>query len=1164
MLCGFVCAQGQTVQSIPLPSLPQNSKIMIWGDSVTEVPAYYPRYVEGYVLACAGRQDVKFFTTGHSGATLSETISREIDLQAFNPSIVMFFYGNNDISFGSTAAEWDGNVQAAFSLYRGKGITAIIDGPGYADDTFSSDPAATQQQQQTLTTFSNIGHTEAVNYGEYQSDICDRMALVYNAAEPVLGPNYTFGVHFDPNGGLMAAYEDVKTLACDGNIGAITVDMSAGTATATTGHTVVSYANGTVVLDSTRYPFCYDFDPNEYNGASGFASILPYLPFSQDLNKFTLTVKNLGAASANVTWGSQTVSFTAAQLSAGVNLPANFTTTPFDTTFAQVMNAILDKQFFENFEVKGTSNYYGNDNGGNPDTYMMAVQSQLDASMKALIVPVRNTIAIVPAGSSTQVVPVITGTMVAYPITGQSFSYQISALHTPSSYSATGLPSGLTFNTTTGVISGAPAAAGKSVVTLTATNNSGPSLPTTLTLYTTNPLPNTPYFTNANTATATVGTPFSFQATAANNPTNYFFSVPSNQGTEPPNSSLPPGLTYNTYTGVISGTPTLAGTYPLQLAAINSNLNNGIPTMTVTLTVNPSGGGTPPAPTGLAATAGSGQVNLNWSASAGAASYDIYRGTSAGNESATAIATNVGATTYSDTSVTSGTTYYYTVTAVNASGQSGISNEAHATPLQGLPTVPTNLSAVGGNDQVSLAWTASTGAASYNVYRGTLPDQENTTPIATGITTATYVDTTVTNGPTYYYKVAAVNNVGTTAYSNEANAATGVNGGVTVYYQDSFSRSGDLTGSAPDVADASGATWANTAGSGQYPLNGATASINPSAYSWSAEYLPVNGTSGITLDGTKNFTLSVVITPSAVAAARTGISLNTAVPGGLYSSALAGMSTGSGFAGAYAFNTNVLSYNFGPGITGATTISLVYSASAATLTYNVGGTVIYTQTGVTPAQIASIRYVALGDDGYGGGAATPAPTFDSFTLAVGNAGTVSPAELASAVSRLVHGSSGSFDLALPLTGTPAVEDRAAANGYSLVLTFSQTVTSLSATLGIQSGHTGTAVGTVGTPIINGTTVTIPLTGVGNAQRLNIHLANIQPGGGSADVPINVLVGDVNGDGAVSSLDIPPISAAYGTIGGQPKFNMRADINCDGAVSSVDLVPVKTYYGTHLP
>ena len=89
---------------------------------------------------------------------------------------------------------------------------------------------------------------------------------------------------------------------------------------------------------------------------------------------------------------------------------------------------------------------------------------------------------------------------------------------------------------------------------------------------------------------------------------------------------------------------------------------------------------TPPAPTGLTATAGNGSVALSWNASSGATSYEIYRGTSSGGESTTPIATNVAGTSFTDSSVSNGTTYWYEVTALNGSLQSGDSNEASATP----------------------------------------------------------------------------------------------------------------------------------------------------------------------------------------------------------------------------------------------------------------------------------------------------------------------------------------------------------------------------------------------------------------------------------------------------------------------------------------------------
>jgi len=93
------------------------------------------------------------------------------------------------------------------------------------------------------------------------------------------------------------------------------------------------------------------------------------------------------------------------------------------------------------------------------------------------------------------------------------------------------------------------------------------------------------------------------------------------------------------------------------------------------------GGGNPPAaPTGLTATAGSGKVDLSWTTSAGATSYNVYRGNSAGGESATPLATGIANGSYTDNTGTAGATYYYVVAALNAYGKSGNSNEASAAP----------------------------------------------------------------------------------------------------------------------------------------------------------------------------------------------------------------------------------------------------------------------------------------------------------------------------------------------------------------------------------------------------------------------------------------------------------------------------------------------------
>jgi len=210
-----------------------------------------------------------------------------------------------------------------------------------------------------------------------------------------------------------------------------------------------------------------------------------------------------------------------------------------------------------------------------------------------------------------------------------------------------------------------------------------------------------------------------------------------------------------------------SGSHTLTFAGTNNALS-GMFLDDVQVSVGPPSA--PPAPTGLSATAGVNSVSLNWSASAGAASYNVYQGAVSGGENLVPIATGVSVTSYSNTGLTNGSPYFYKVVAVNPAGKSGYSNEASATPQIAAPAAPTYLSAMPGNAEVALSWTASPSAASYNVYQGESAGGESATPIATGITTASYTSTGLTNSTAYFYKVAAVNAGGTSAYSEEASA----------------------------------------------------------------------------------------------------------------------------------------------------------------------------------------------------------------------------------------------------------------------------------------------------------------------------------------------------------------------------------------------------------
>lgn len=90
-----------------------------------------------------------------------------------------------------------------------------------------------------------------------------------------------------------------------------------------------------------------------------------------------------------------------------------------------------------------------------------------------------------------------------------------------------------------------------------------------------------------------------------------------------------------------------------------------------------------------------------------------------------------------------------------------------APPPPALPAAPTGLTAVPGSNQVTLSWNSVAGAATYNVYRGTTPNGQGNTPLASALAGVVFVDNSVTNATTYYYKVAAVNAAGTGPRSAE-------------------------------------------------------------------------------------------------------------------------------------------------------------------------------------------------------------------------------------------------------------------------------------------------------------------------------------------------------------------------------------------------------------
>jgi hypothetical protein len=127
----------------------------------------------------------------------------------------------------------------------------------------------------------------------------------------------------------------------------------------------------------------------------------------------------------------------------------------------------------------------------------------------------------------------------------------------------------------------------------------------------------------------------------------------------------------------------------LVVSSVTSKLNNSV-FSNVQITGGDGGAPRviPAAPAMLLASPGDGSVPLRWQASFGATGYTVGRSEFSGGPYET-IASGVTGSSYTDTSVTNGTTYYYTVTATNSAGASDPSSADSATPVRPMVNVAT-------------------------------------------------------------------------------------------------------------------------------------------------------------------------------------------------------------------------------------------------------------------------------------------------------------------------------------------------------------------------------------------------------------------------------------------------------------------------------------------
>ena len=219
---------------------------------------------------------------------------------------------------------------------------------------------------------------------------------------------------------------------------------------------------------------------------------------------------------------------------------------------------------------------------------------------------------------------------------------------------------------------------------------------------------------------------------------------------------------FNGFAQVIVQSTNLSGSITLTATA------TGLTSTNITITAAASAPA-PAVPSGVAAVADvDGLITVSWDVMPGATTYNLKRSTTNGGPY-TVIATCLGTPGLRDTAVSNLTTYYYVVSAANANGESADSVQFNATAqFPDVPLAPTGLTAKASDGQVSLYWSASSGATSYNIKSSTISGGSYT--ILMNVATTNFVATGLTNGTTYFFVVSALNLGGESTNSSEANA----------------------------------------------------------------------------------------------------------------------------------------------------------------------------------------------------------------------------------------------------------------------------------------------------------------------------------------------------------------------------------------------------------
>ena len=462
---------------------------------------------------------------------------------------------------------------------------------------------------------------------------------------------------------------------------------------------------------------------------------------------------------------------------------------------------------------------------------------------------------------------------------------------------------------------------------------------------------------------------------------------------------------------------------------------------------------------------------------------------------------------------------------------------------------------------VHLGWseadTGNSAITGYQILRGTASGAEASLATVAGTQTS-YTDLTATdNTATYYYKVLAVNAVGTSCPNNEIAAPfIGDNcSGLIIHQNDPTHPESAAANANPQLAiDYIAVGEPVGTNDFMFKMKVSNLSTVPPNSRWRMVWDSFSSPGqqyyvGMTTNGSSVVTFEYGTIATAVVGLVVGVPTETMV-------------------GTLPQGPSQSNFNADGTITIIVPKSTVGNPQPGDLLGAVNGRTF--NTGDTPPDTFE-RSTALVDHTFVKAQTDNAYPAATYTV-VGSNSCLTPVSI---VSRKVHAFAGPFDVDLPLVGKAGIECRSGTSGsggnmssaYTIIYTFPTALTSVTSA---SASSTGMQQPTVSSSGIGpqGNQYTVSLSNVPNAQHITVTLNGVNDTTGAIAnnviARMDVLLGDVNADAVVNSGDITLVRRQSGNQVSQAAGNFRDDLNEDGVVNSGDITLVRKQSGTPLP